>query len=990
MPAMRSSGFILALGLGLAGLAPAGARAVGNADFITRLWQMEDGLPHNNVEAVAQTPDGYLWVGTSAGLARFDGVRFVVFDTNNAPALRSDYVRSLCRMRDGALWIGTASGTLAQLKAGRFTALDPGKVDLGDILAIYEDRAGAVWLGTEAGLMRYAAGVWSRFTTDDGLSHNTVRSICEYQGRLCVATDLGGNWFEEGRFLEMNPPGSGPAQYLRALWPDRSGNLWLGFRYGLGLLDAQGSFTRYTRQDGLPDENENVLYEDRQTNLWIGAMGGLNRLRDGVFSAELQADGSSYGRVRCVFEDREGNIWVGTRDGLNQLRPRRFRTYSALDGLAHNNVMSVLEDRQGTIWCAMWGGGLAGLRGGVITNFSKVNLPPNGLTTDNLLSLHEEADGSLLVGVDYEGGVFRFKEGQFTKPIPAIAGLTDVATRAIFRDRKGRLWLGLHTGLVLWDTREKWLHGTVVRALAEDAAGQLWVGTTNGLYCWNDGGLEHFTTTNGLSQDRVSSLHLGAAGELWIGTESGGLNRLKAGRFKAFSAQDGLLSNQIGDILEDEAGWLWLSSIKGIFRIRKSDFDLLGDGRLAALRGIAYGKADGLATIQCNDFAKPAAWRGRDGRLWFATIKGLAVINPRSAGNLNLTPPPVRIEELRAGKRTIFSMVTGDAPADSLRIPPGRGDVELRYTGLSLQVPEQVRFRYKLEGRDSDWVDGEDRRVVFYGNLHPGAYVFRVTARNNDGIWNEEGATLSFVLTPYFWQTWQFKLMIALGLGLAGWGVYRYRAARFRQIERLRVRIAADLHDEVGSNVASIALLSKLGQRAAAPGSEGRELTEINRIAEQTAQNIREIVWFINPDYDTLPEMIARMKDVANTMLGGLEHHFDAPNDAEPVRLSLEFRRDIFLVFKETLHNIVKHARATRVDIQIKESKGQFHLRIRDNGVGFEEKTSAGGNGLKNLRLRMAQLGGRVEVRSQPGCGTTVSLSARISRLHEGRETYLP
>lgn len=988
---MRSSRFILALGLCVGCLSPSSARAVGNADFITRLWQMEDGLPHNNVEAVAQTRDGYLWAGTSAGLARFDGVRFVVFDTNNAPALGNSYIRALCLRHDGSLWIGTAAGTLSRLQDGKFFALDTGGPAPGNILCLYESRDGVMWAGTETGLLRYANGIWSRLTTDDGLLHNTVRSITDYRGRVCVATDLGGNWFEDDRFIEMNPPGSGPAQYLRALWPDRAGNLWMGFRYGLGRLNPQGEFTRYTRQDGLPDENENVLFEDRQTNLWIGAMGGLNRLRDGNFSAEHQADGSSYGRVRCVFEDREGNVWVGTRDGLNQLRPRRFRTYSAVDGLAHNNVMSVLEDRNGTIWCAMWGGGLASLRGDTITNFSKVDPPPNALTTDNLLSLHEEPDGSLLVGVDYEGGIFRFQDGKFTKPIPAVAELTDEATRVIFRDHQGRLWLGLHSGLVLWDTREKWLHGTVVRAIVEDRAKNLWVGTTNGLYHRKGDGFEHFTADSGLSQNRVSSLRLGDSGELWIGTEGGGLNRFKNGRFTAYTIRDGLFSNQIGDILEDDAGWLWLSSVKGIFCVRKSDFDLLEDGKIESLRCIAYGKADGLATVQCNDFAKPAAWKGHDGRLWFATIKGLAVINPHAAGNVDSKPPPVLIEEMVVDGRAVYGPVTGGFESGVVRVPPGRGDLGIRYTGLSLQVPERVRFKYKLEGRDNDWVDAGDRRVVFFSNLQPGQYRFLVAARNNDGLWNEDGAAkLAFVLLPHHWQTWWFKLVIATLLALLGWAVYRFRAARYRQIERLRVRIAADLHDEIGSNVASIALLSKLGQRVSAPEADRRELTEISRIAEQTAHNIREIVWFINPDYDTLPEMIARMKDVAATMLGGLEHRFDAPDDPEPVRLSLEFRRDIFLMFKETLHNIVKHAQASRVDIQIKEIKGEFHLQIEDNGTGFDETKTGGGNGLKNLKLRMAQLGGEVEVRSAPGRGTTVSLSAKITRLHEGREIYLP
>jgi signal transduction histidine kinase len=586
--------------------------------------------------------------------------------------------------------------------------------------------------------------------------------------------------------------------------------------------------------------------------------------------------------------------------------------------------------------------------------------------------------------------VFRWRDGRFARAIPAITNLTDEATRVIFRDHQNRLWLGLQSGLVCWDTREKWLHGTTVRAIVEDRDRNLWVGTTNGLYRRTQDQFTHYTVADGLSQNRVSCLRKGVSGELWIGTETGGLNRLKEGRFTVYRKEQGLVSNMIGDLLEDDDGWLWVSSVRGIARVRKSDFDRLDAGQLDALRCIAYGKEDGLATVQCNDFAKPASWKDRDGRLWFATIKGLAVIDPRSAGNLNHRRPTVLIEELVADKKILYAPFVGEHVPAPVNITPGGGDMEIRYAGLSLQLPERVRFRYKLEGRDKDWVDAQNRRQVFYSNLQPGRYRFAVTACNNDGLWNEEGAELAFVVLPFFWQAWWFKAIILAALTLAGFGVYRFRAARFRHIEQLRVRIAADLHDEIGSNVASIALLSKLGQRTGTPESKVPELAEISRIAQQTAHNIREIVWFINPDHDTLPEMITRMREVARTLLSGLEHHFEAPAEAETVRLSLEFRRDMFLVFKEALHNIVKHARASRVDIEISQARGRFHLRVQDNGVGFEEKNSAAGNGLKNLRLRMARLGGQVAVKSEPGRGTTVTLSAKISRLHEGREAYLP
>jgi signal transduction histidine kinase/ligand-binding sensor domain-containing protein len=992
---MRFGKFILVVGLCAGGFALARTPAAGSADFITRLWQMEDGLPHNNVEAVAQTPDGYLWAGTSAGLARFDGVRFVVFDPDNTPALGHAYIRVLRLMRDGSLWIGTAGGTLSHLRDGKFTALDPGVPGkLGNVLCFYESNDGVVWVGTETGLLRHANGAWTRFTTADGLLHNSVRAGCEFQGQLCVATDLGANVWQAGRFAELNPPGAGPAFYLRALWPDRAGNLWLGFRYGLGVLNSKREFTLYTRKDGLPDENETVLFEDRRANLWIGSMGGLSRWRDGTFSAEQQADGSSFGRVRCMFEDREGDLWVGTRDGLSQLRARRFRTFTTANGLAHNNIMSVLEDRTGTIWAAMWGGGLASLRGETIQNFTKEDPQPNALTTDNLLSVYEDTNGDILVGQDYEGGVFGLREGKFTLPYPAISNLTDSATRLIYRDRQGQLWLGLNTGLVLWDTRQKLLAETVVRDITEDATGALWVATTSGLWRRADGKLERLTTTDGLWRNRPGCLLADGAGGMWIGTDGSGLHRHRAdGRTSGYTTKEGFFSDQVGEILQDDFGWLWFGSTRGIFRVRVSDFDDLDAGRIAALRCIPYGREDGLVTVQCNDFAKPAAWKGRDGRLWFATIKGLAVINPKAERNLNFNPPPVLIEEIVANKQSFQPPQPG--ASGELRIPPGRGDVEIHYTGLSLQVPERVRFRYKLAGRDSDWVDAGNRRAVYYNNLPPGQYRFAVTACNSDGIWSETGAALAFELRPYFWQTWWFAgLVLASLLGAAG-GTARFitrrrmqrKLARLEQqnaLERERARIARDMHDELGAKLTRISFQGAMAQRRIAnPTEAGEHIATMSQTARELVSSLDQIVWAVDPENDSLENLANYICRYASEFVADslLRCEFVIPATLPPVRLSTEMRHNVFLAVKEALNNAVKHSAGKGIVLTIAVRDGEFEIRIADDGNGItpvpEEqpgKLRRSGRGLWNMRERMASIHGKFFISSAPGQGTEIRL----------------
>jgi signal transduction histidine kinase len=678
---------------------------------------------------------------------------------------------------------------------------------------------------------------------------------------------------------------------------------------------------------------------------------------------------------------------------LSQLRARRFRTFTTANGLAHNNIMSVREDRSGTIWAAMWGGGLASLRGETIQNFTKEDPQPNALTTDNLLSVYEDTNGDILVGQDYEGGVFRLHEGKFTLPYPAVSDLTDAPTRVIFRDRHGQLWFGLRSGLVLWNTREKWLEQTVVRAIVEDPGGTLWVATGKGLYRRQGKDFEQVTTVDNSWRSRPSSLFADATGGLWLGTEERGLTRRKPdGHLTVYTTKQGLFSDHIGEILQDDHGWLWFASTRGIFRVRVSDFDDLDAGRIAALRCIPYGREDGLVTVQCNDFAKPAAWKGQDGRLWFATIKGLAVINPKAERNVNFNPPPVLIEEIVANKQSFPPPAPG--AASELRIPPGRGDVEIHYTGLSLQVPERVRFRYKLEGRDSDWVDAGNRRAVYYNNLPPGDYRFAVTACNSDGIWSETGATLSFELRPYFWQTWWFVGLVLAGLVGAAGGTARFvtrrrmqrKFARLEQqnaLERERARIARDMHDELGAKLTRISFQGAMAQRRIAnPAEAGEHIAMMSQTARELVSSLDQIVWAVDPENDSLENLANYICRYASEFVADtpLRCEFVIPATLPPVRLSTEMRHNVFLAVKEALNNAVKHSAGKDIVLTIAVRDGEFEIRIADDGRGIPpepvapDKNRRTGRGLGNMRERLDSIHGKFILRSAPGQGTEIRL----------------
>ena len=422
-----------------------------------------------------------------------------------------------------------------------------------------------------------------------------------------------------------------------------------------------------------------------------------------------------------------------------------------------------------------------------------------------------------------------------------------------------------------------------------------------------------------------------------------------------------------------------MSCSRGLFRVQKTDFTALDERRLNALTSISYSHDDGMESVLCS-VGKPGGWKTRDGQLWFPTSEGLVVFDAKALG-VNREPPPVYLEQVVVDHKPLprdsENRPNNSATAD-IQIPPGRGDLEFDYTALNFQKPERLRFKYRLDGFDKEWVDANTRRAAYYNNLTPGSYTFHVIACNNSGVWNENGASLGILLRPHFWQTWWFEmLLITLALAVLA-TIYRVRTMRRLEIERLRTRIAADLHDDIGSNLASIALLSQLGQET--PEKAGsQELSEINKIALFTANGIREIVWFINPECDTLPEMLSRMKDVTAQMLTGVQYRFQVVEKTRAGRLSLEFRRNVFLAFKEILHNITSHAHAGKVDIQVGEVGDSLVLKVADDGDGFDVNSIKRGNGLRNMRLRVEQLHGRLEIVSSPGKGTAISLVMRIT-----------
>jgi ligand-binding sensor domain-containing protein/signal transduction histidine kinase len=978
-------GLALFWGTGL----PALGATNGIMPYSVRIWQTDDGLPQNSVYAITQTQDEYLWVGTREGLARFDGARFTMLDEKAAPELKHGWITALCAGRDGSLWIGVDGSGVTRMKAGKFSRISETDGLLSNqIKCLLEGSDGSLWIGSDGGVTRYRDGKLSSFTEKNGLAANSVRGLCEdRQGNIRIATLRGLSRLDkEGNISTYNFAIGMIGNALKFVSADRHGGLWSGSNEGLYSLEGEKQVT-YGVGDGLPDRVVYYAYEDRVGQLWVGTHRGLARMVSGKLMAQSNGTEVSSDWIYTIFEDQEGNVWLGGEDGLYRLSPARFTTYTTQQGLTHNNVMSVLEDREGTIWISTSDGGLDRLKGTEITGFGSAA----GLTSDQTLALHEGRDGSLWVGTDHGSGLNRLKGGPpnlFRKQ----PGLIGAAIRAIHEDQRGWLWVGTSLGLNLWRdgkfgtfTTANGLAGNFVMAICERSDGSCWIGTDGGLSRWQDGKFTNFTIREGLSANYVHAIYEDREQTLWIGTRGGGLNRYQGGKFTAYTAKDGLFSDEVYEIVEDDFGYFWMSSRRGIFRVSKKELDGLDRGTTKVLTSTAFGKADGLASVQCNGVSKPAGWKGRDGRLWFPTIRG--VVSVESKLKINERKPPVLIEELIADKRRMadgrWQMADGRVEQEAgkeIRIPPGHGELEIQYTALSFQAAEKNRFKYMLEPVDTDWVDAGGSRAAHYNNIAPGIYRFRVTASNNDGVWNETGASLALVFQPHYWQSWWFRPAIGAALAMLLAMFYRTRVARLRALERLRIQIAANLHDDVGSRLTKVAMVTEQVEREI-PASDLRKplIQNISRTTREVIQAMDEIVWTINPKNDTLDNLANYIFQYAQEYFQntGVRCRLDLPPRLPDQAVSTEERHNLFMAVKEALNNVLKHADATEVRIALAVVGSRLTMSIADNGRGFlPGQPHPTGNGLQNMKERLERIGGRFVLESKPGEGTRIKLEA--------------
>jgi ligand-binding sensor domain-containing protein len=951
-------------------------------EFTVDSWQTDNGLPQSSVLSIAQTPDSYLWLATFNGLARFDGVRFTVFDTSNLPGLPSNRIVRLFVDRAGALWLITEYHDLVFIKNGRcrtFTALDG--VPLGGVLWVGEDGTGSLWIaGEKGGLRCWRDGKFVVVPAPPELEIAPVESIIidgERGAWFLQSGQLFG--FHDGRFNHLRGPNGQPETRVMHACASSDGGLW---------VVTQKELRKYRDGRWLPavwscPDFKTLLVDSREDlagNLWLATYSnGLFRFSPVAGWTHLSVEsGLTTPSTRSLHCDREGNTWAGTDGGgLLQIRPRFWKMITSREGLGVTAVHSVCQDQQGRIW---FGGGTTKpywMNDGMVS----VAIPsPLSDPMKGVWAVLAAREGAIWIGT-YGGMVFRY-QGSALIGYGAAEGMLAGSVRALLEDRQGTIWVGGVQGLSRIDhmrvthySRSNGLSSERVQALAEDSQARLYIGTADGgLNLFQDGRFTSFTGEQGLPDNVIRALYVDADDVLWIGTHGGGLSRFQAGRFfNYYNVKGGLPVRSIGAMLADDDGYLWMASNLGFIRVSLRELNEFAGGSRHSLDYVAFDRRDGLATTEVGGI-QPACLKARDGTLWFGTAKGAAFVNPKDL-RVNRLRAPVIIEEVRIDEEAVGEW----SQASRVTVQPQQRRLEFRFTGLSFAAPTRVRFRYQMEGFDPDWVDGGAARSASYTRLPPGSYRFRVTACNNDGVWNEEGASLGVFVVPAFHQTWWFLLLVLSGIAGLTYVLLQVRISHLKQLARLRGRIAEDLHDEIGSDLGGIILLSELAtHHPALPPEAQASLQEINTTARRTATAMRDIVWFLNPGSDTLDDLVGRMREFARTLLTGVDCKFAAPTDLSAQGLPFEFRRHVFFAFKEILHNIFKHAMARQVSIRLEVAGRRLVLRVQDDGCGFDPSDAVSGYGLRNLHQRAATLGGEFAVESEPGKGTTAMLTAML------------
>jgi signal transduction histidine kinase/ligand-binding sensor domain-containing protein len=940
-------------------------------------WTTENGLPQVSVNSICQTRDGFIWMTTFGGLVRYDGLRFQTFTTGNTKGLRTGRFIQLKEDGEGNLWISTEGQGVTRYRDGVFTTFttENGLPD-NNVLLLDLDPSGTLILETENRILKWDGDKFIDYPSMPNEPH--IRPLLRTRGGTWYLQNSRLQKFKDGDLLVDFPTGLD----VPRMFEDSSGREWIADG-GKNLLVTfkDGELVTHTAQEGFPEIRLGTAVESRTGQLWFGSDRGLFLFEQEKFTRFTTDDGLVRGMINALYEDREGTLWVGTTGGLSKLTRRTVTPYSTNDGLANDNVYPIYEDHSGKIWIGSWAG-LTVYENGA---FKKIEAFKDELMTAML----EDRQGYMWMGT-FSGVI---APPNWPGHLPPF--LRNVNVRSIYQDSAGNIWFGLLSGLVKYDgkdfisyTQKDGFPAKGAVAIQEDKSGVIWFGTESGLVTLQDGHFTSVTEKYGIAANIVRTIHEDSEGTIWVGMYDSGIYRFKNGAFTHYTTEQGLFDNGAFQIVEDDTRNFWISCNLGIYRVRKAELDDIAEGRLKDVTSIVYNKRDGMLNSECNGGGQNAGFRARDGRIWFPTQQGVAVLDPRTVP-FNAEPPPVVIEALVIDNKAVDQY-------HELKIQPDQSSLEVHYSGLSFINPELVKFKYKLEGLDPDWIDAGTRRTAYYSHIPPGSYTFKVLASNRDGVWNEQGATIVVTVLPPFWRTWWFLVLASVAVALLILTIYRRRInmlkrahaaqeAFARQLigsqENERKRIAAELHDSLGQSLVLIKNWALLGMGA--KDKAEANLQEISDTASEAIREVREIAYNLGPYQlerlglkNTIKEMVQKVADASPI-------HFHTDIEDIDRRLNREAEIGFFRIVQEAMSNVVKHSEATEAHVKIRTHNDQILLLLRDNGKGFDPELANKGFGLLGMQERVGLMHGELSVRSEIGNGTSVKVTLPCNGTHE-------
>jgi ligand-binding sensor domain-containing protein/signal transduction histidine kinase len=958
--------------------------AADNLAWFTRAWQTDDGLPNNIVTSLAQTPDGFLWAGTPAGLARFDGVRFTKISSLNSADGDDPAVHTLSLRSAGGLWIAPSRGALVGLDRN-LSPVPPLARDMPDAqpLMVAEDSENSLWIGYNNGnLCRVKPGQVTRFTALDGIASGTINSlVCDQGGNLWLAKGTRVEIYHDGRFQQLAVFRNG--SHLAAA---RTNGVWIVAGKQLFKCDAAGNL-----QDCgacLPensDASSRVVLEDRHGGIWTGTDGAGVYRRD---AAGIEKIGTSFNYISSLLEDGEGNVWAGTLGGgLDRISPCGVK-FEKTSSAVFDAVQSVCEDAHGKFWGATQSGLLVSRDDGGdwIPALTNLNLP------HLITCVAAGRDGTVWFGTRNSKSIYRWRNNAL-ETLGQAEGFSENSAIAALCDSRTNLWLGINASHITpclvqcfnggkFRTLDLPTNSARVVTFAEDAAGKIWAGTFSGALLRADG--DHFsdqTSLTTVSGRTIRCLLATPDGALWIGYAGWGLGRLKDGNFTRISTEQGLPEDYISQIVADPEGWFWFGGDHGIFKIRQDELAAAMQDHSKKIAPVSFGKNEGLSNVQIDYGFWPGAIRSQDGKIWMPTRTTLVVINPEVLHE-TAHPPPVLLTRV-----AVDDIAATNLPA-ALELSPYHHNLKFEFTAFNFSAPENLRFRYRLDGLDNNWSDA-DRRSAEYSRLAHGNYVFRVQAAEGDGAWNDLTAPLNITVLPFFWQQWWFQALVVVAFTLLVIAVVRYVSfrrlrhklqllAQQAALDNERARIARDLHDDLGGNLTQVKQFFELALRHHdSPEKMGGYLQRGLAKTQQGIKSLDETVWAVNPRNDTLPNFIDYLGQAAVEFLhaAGIRCRADLPANPPGKNISAEARHNLLFAVKEALNNVVRHAHAAEVRIEAQVTEKSLVLAVKDDGCGFEKTNGAAtADGLRNMQQRMAEIGGTFAIESRAGAGTRVEL----------------